>query len=87
MSLTEFVLARIADHEDGVRMYPFTVDDPEWAPFELAKCAAEREIVALLADTDAGGMHPDAWTVMKQVVRFMALPYADHEDYREEWRP
>jgi hypothetical protein len=25
--------------------------------------------------------------VAEDVLRFLALPYADHPDYREEWRP
>lgn len=54
---------------------------------------ARRRIVALhhaaspngTADQDvcAGCGHPDPCPTM----RLMALPFADHPDYREEWRP
>ncbi len=59
----------------------------------LAECEAKRQIAHNVA----------AWTAAKEyapgdnivaierelvrVLRYLALPYADHPDYREEWRP
>jgi phytoene/squalene synthetase len=48
----------------------------------LAECDAKRRIVA---EADAGhGGYPDG---VYFAVRALALPYADHPDYRPEWRP
>ncbi len=63
----------------------------------LAECEAKRRIVAraLTLDEQAQSLPPDsthtasfegqalAWRV---ALRFLALPYADHPDYREEWQ-
>ena len=46
----------------------------------LARCAADRRIVELRTP----GPH---LTGDEDVLRLLALPYADHPDYREEWRP
>jgi hypothetical protein len=29
----------------------------------------------------------DAWLVLSETVKLLALPYASHPDYREEWKP
>jgi len=57
----------------------------------LAECEAKRWIVAWcdpLYDDDGkpfgGGGCTEAWWDSLQA---LALPYADHPDYREEWRP
>jgi len=34
-----------------------------------------------------GGGSPGRRTALEQVLRLLALPYADHPDYSEEWRP
>jgi len=51
----------------------------------LAECEAKRRIVDsyryLTADPE---LRMQAWTF---ALRCLALPYADHPDYREEWRP
>lgn len=44
----------------------------------LAECEAKRAIVAY--------DHVDLATYI-DMTRLLALPYADHPDYREEWRP
>ncbi len=48
----------------------------------LAECEAKRRIVDQLGDA--------AWSsdaVRDHVLGNLALPYVDHEDYRDEWRP
>ena len=32
-------------------------------------------------------LNPDAWQIMRQVLRLLALPFAAHPDYDERWRP
>jgi hypothetical protein len=52
-----------------------------WSPARvLAECEAKRRIVRIAVDQideDSGG----------ELLRLLALPYASHPDYREEWRP
>jgi len=54
----------------------------------LAECEAKRRIVELswhhLGEDDYGWGMEEA---KRQVLVLLALPYADHPDYREEWRP
>lgn len=54
----------------------------------LAEVAAKRQIIDLyeIADTSFE-LDRDAWHVMRNVVRQLATPYADHPDYDEGWRP
>jgi Family of unknown function (DUF6221) len=52
----------------------------DWHPTRvLAECDAKRRIVQRLAPPADG---PDTG-----VLRLLALPYAEHADYREDWRP
>lgn len=118
MTLTDFVLARIADDEERARFVARQNEGNNWAPFEpwrlswhdeydllciepsrvLAECAAKRRIVELHTAPIGGDTHecvtllPSGVRAMEHVVdcdtlRLLALPYADHEDYRESWRP
>lgn len=56
----------------------------------LADLAAKRGIVEMATPEwsddgePVGGGYVEAWW---DTVRLLALPYADHPDYREEWRP
>jgi hypothetical protein len=88
LTLTEFLLARIA--EDEADAYDV---DTQWPSRRvLAECEAKRRIVERCADMssrfrvvlDAGESvfrfpHED-------IPRFLAAVYADHQDFREEWR-
>lgn len=65
----------------------------------LAECDAKRGIVELHKEVlverpdDDVGIPYDALCEVENddfpcaTLRLLALPYADHEDYREEWRP
>jgi hypothetical protein len=58
----------------------------------LAECEAKRRIVEAWAAADRmAGSYPgtDAGIAMglELAVEFLALPYADHPDYDEAWRP
>ena len=136
VTLTEFLLARIAEDEGRAKMsYRLRSDVSPFDHFEiapgvhrvngenytaremlerfyepapdarvLAECEAKRRIVewcgereqvyvGTIADADReptpdmfvpGALRNPADAV---VLRFLALPYADHPDYRQEWRP
>jgi hypothetical protein len=87
-TLTDFLLARIAEDEatipsldcrcgtDGV---PEVASLPDCPDRIVAECEAKRRIV----DLTQHGCGDD----YERVQRALALPYADHSDYRPEWRP
>lgn len=103
-TLTDFLLARIADDEadvcamaglnrDGSMDFESHTDGyavsgrmERVAARVLAECEAKRRIVEVHA-------HDYKWSVehagelAKMTIELLALPYADHEDYREEWKP
>jgi hypothetical protein len=116
-TLTDFLLARIAEDEaaarEAIRMrdridfirqpevpdlafeawddapVPFVAVGPERV---LAECEAKRRIVGMCipsGDDEDGvpfyvGGYGEAYV---EALGFLALPYADHPDYREDWRP
>ncbi|RHA38725.1 DUF6221 family protein [Cellulomonas rhizosphaerae] len=51
----------------------------------LAECEAKRAAVAEFVDAVDGG-NGEGY-MAERALRYLALPYADHPDYREEWRP
>ena len=64
------------------------------APGFLAECDAKRRIVeqhdgvhdCSSVDWEANDMGGAGW-IGCDVIRLLALPYADHEDYHDKWRP
>ena len=88
MTLTEFLLARIAEDERRVGFVRgFIPDEGDQGEYinparVLAECEAKRRIVEH-CDFDHLARSPGD----PYVLRLLALPYADHPDYREEWRP
>lgn len=53
----------------------------------LAECEAKRRLIEAVVDKDpfdAMGAE-SAYEVL--ILSHLALPYADHPDYRDEWRP
>ena len=116
MTLTEFLLARIAEDEAAAN-----VAHRESPARVLAECEAKRRIVEFhkswpvlvqtpvtfepVDGTDPGhytfrATQQIAWTTEQEyrerfgdeppagpVLRHLAAVYADHPDYREEWRP
>jgi hypothetical protein len=86
MTLTEFLLARIAEDEDYYTGVADTL-----APRILAECEAKRRIVeGAAADGSTGpwgGCGDDCeWRAIDWAIQQLARPYADHLDYRDEWR-
>jgi len=69
-----------------------------WSPaMVLADLDAKRRIVELHPSEDEWRdegeqgseycVENPAWTTWTEVLKLLALPYADHLDYRQEWRP
>jgi hypothetical protein len=103
LTLAEFLLARIAEDEawassttppptwfvrgDGLR-------SPNYPARVLVECEAKRRIVEnvtrCIQDAEDGpGSECLRYTaqIVTPTLYALALPYADHPDYREEWRP
>lgn len=59
-------------------------DCPEPA-FVLADVAAKRRILDFI-DEDPPFLDGGSWAYLDPILRLLALPYADHPDYRQEWR-
>lgn len=96
MTLSEFLLARIAEEETAA----LAVDPWHWSidqdgevwpdvgalmrlfnPLRvLAECKAKRDIVEMLDDMPE---RADRW----YACAYLAAVYADHANYDEEWRP
>jgi hypothetical protein len=60
----------------------------------LAECAAKRQIIELHdGDHECASGQLDAlivgtgWHTIDPTLKLLALAYAEHPDYREEWRP
>lgn len=100
-TLTEFLLVRIAEDEAEARHYlddlaacpPSAYDMAQVGWIEagspdrvLAECEAKRRIVETFEGDDAD-LYDDSWKGADMCARILATVYADHPDYREEWRP
>ena len=93
MTLTEFLTARIDEDEEmarltGERMRHVPprgiggIGDLGVVGYPFARVLAECEAKRMLID----GF--DAWgDDAKWTLRILALPYADHPDYQQEWKP
>lgn len=55
----------------------------------LAECEAKRRIVEChsLTQLESGKTILGYRTALEDAIRALALPYADHPDYRDEWKP
>lgn len=74
MTLAEFLLARFA--EEAQYAETFRLEGPWHNARVLAEIEAKRRIVE--------------WFTKPSdllILRCLALPYADHPDYRQEWKP
>ena len=87
-----FVSRRIAMLDTGNRVPAGAGEHiARWDPARvLAECEAKRRIVNMWADSFGqwNATQADAARAQKDsTLRFLALPYADHPDYQEAWRP
>lgn len=94
-TLAEFLLERIAEDEahDGWHTVECGVGLGYWATGRcicgypariLADCEAKRRIVAWVNQWPWRAEPPSS---VDGLLPLLALPYADHPDYRPEWRP
>jgi hypothetical protein len=86
-TLTEFVLARIEeDWEAALRRAASSksLAGQLYPARARADYEAKRQIVGQVFDLDRHDGYTEA---TRDAVRSLAAVYADHPDYREEWRP
>jgi hypothetical protein len=93
-TLADFLTARIAEDEERARGWGDTwaseggVIDLVLTPGParvLAECEAKRRILTDPQPEYREDYH--GWHITKQaMLRYIAQPYADHPDFREEWR-
>lgn len=91
MTLTDFLLARIAEDEEVARLpqgyeYCGPLSYTHTPDRVLAECEAKLRIVETLAH-DYRWNRKRAGDNAKMTLELLALPYADHPDYRQEWKP
>jgi hypothetical protein len=92
-TLADFLLARIGEDQAANRPGP---EPEDWCDRAeglhlgharvLAECDAKRRIVTWAEETwpDEPWWYADR---IEPVLRYLALPYADHNEYRPEWKP
>ena len=100
--LPEFLLARIAEDEAAAALIRATKRERQspWTSSRvLAECEAKRRIVEMYAaahlagialrDVDIQGqtIAQSANVGIESVLKILAVVYADHPDYQQEWRP
>jgi len=92
MTLTEFLLARIAEDEAQAlelirrQRHKRTVRDAELGyirAFDPKRVADDCEAKRLIVELSEHGCGDD----YQRVQQALALPYADHPDYRRVWKP
>ena len=99
MTLTEFLLARIAEDEGCARVLPPVViaeavryeriHFARWAPARvLAECEAKRQIVnAVRSGFPDEDRYSTGWHDMHiWALMRLAAPYSDHPDYLRDWK-
>jgi hypothetical protein len=89
VTLVGFLLARIDDDQrEAAQAAPGRSGAASIARWHrarvLAECDAKRRIIELQRNDLRDD--PQDWEA-DEVLRLLALPYADHPDYRAEWRP
>ena len=92
--LTEFLLARLTDDEDAIRSRwnaAGVTDEAFWGtPLQpsraLAECKPKRSLVGLLQSDSRDPHNAMRREWADEILRALAAVYADHADYREEWR-
>lgn len=96
-SLAEFLLARIAEDEasidgdwaggdGGLHIISTPMRDRMMAECEAKRLLVARYVIACESD-QSSGTFATVWTERHAVLAFLAMPYADHPDYDEEWKP
>lgn len=90
MTLTEFLLARIAEDEVNWRLNATVISDEDYerdVRRVLADCEAKRRIIMWHELHDEAAIRQAPSQLTQRTLGCLALPYADHPNYCEEWRP
>lgn len=88
MTITEFLLTRIAEDEAVVEAHINNEPFPSgWAGAVRTNLATHRSVVDLAKDYSPELEHGDngEWA-FDATLRLLALPYADHPDFDPAWR-
>lgn len=99
--LAEFLLARIAEDEAWLVGHGHFTEAPEWVPPFWKRVEAECESKRRILEQHCGAIDTGLDTAVGRIwvcagcgqtypcltMRYLALPYAGHPDYREEWKP
>lgn len=102
MTLTDFLLTRIAEDESSARAAMVLSDLADqiaevecdefaqhiatWSPKRVL-AECEAKRRIVAQERPAWDIDPDAHRVIRWVLATLALPYADHPDYDKSWRP
>lgn len=95
LTLAEFLLARIDDDEEQAGSGWERVPESRWSRNNegqnvlspdaiLAECEAKRRIVEMVGD--AAELRDTEGALSDRVLLALVQPYADHADFRDEWR-
>lgn len=94
MTLTDFLLARIAEDEIvGHHLAQYGPRRAKRSTRMLAECEAKRRIVETATASREAGVYTAVPMVVGMAngldvaISILATAYADHPDYRAEWRP
>ena len=94
MTLTEFLLERIAEDEQHAREYSDDDSPGTWRRFGEDIAAAMRTVVKMHDYTDEWGGNGEEWRCQSgnyvaepcSTLLALAQPYADHADFQDSWR-
>lgn len=79
------------DDQEVVAVFDLDMDAmhaARWTPARvLAECETKRRIVEAIVELFESGRHENTYTGFSYILEQLALPFADHADYRGEWRP
>jgi hypothetical protein len=81
--LVEFLRARLDEDQRALTELAGAMQDYGSARV-LAEVEAKRELINELTLNEP---RPDDEVKVERMLELLALPYADHPDWREEWRP
>jgi cytochrome c biogenesis protein ResB len=84
--LIEFLLARIEEDEENVHSW-WHLQSVAVLDRALAECEAKRRMIAHYSSVDWNRHRPHGQEDAAVFLRLMALPYANHPDYRSHWSP
>jgi hypothetical protein len=90
VTLTEFLLARIAEDRaraDTAFLGLHARRQDTTAPY---RAQSNADAAFRIVEAAVGGSPSDQWMsglTLEWVMKVIAEPYADHPDYRDEWKP